>query len=203
MTDASADWDAAYTRESAPPWDIGRPQPAFAALASAGRLVGDLLDVGCGTGEHALMAAAGGANVLGVDLAATAIERARAKATERGLSARFEVGDVLTMPLPRAAFDSVLDSGCFHSFEDAERSQYVDVLRRVTRLGGVVYLACFSDRQPGDWGPRRVTRVELVEAFGDGWAIESLEPETFVINPFMDVSEVHAWLLVARRTEGR
>ena len=201
MTHASADWDAAYAGESAPPWDIGRPQPAFAALAAEGRLVGDLLDVGCGTGEHALMAAAGGANVLGVDLAAVAVERARAKAAERGLSARFEVGDVLTMQLPDAAFDTVLDSGCFHSFDDAGRSRYVDVLRRVTRPGGVLYLACFSDRQPGDWGPRRVTRAELEDSFSAGWSIESLEPETFVINPMMDVTEVQAWLLMARRSE--
>ena len=202
MTHASPDWDAAYAGESAPPWDIGRPQPEFASLAAAGRLVGDLLDVGCGTGEHSLLAAAGGANVLGIDLAAAAVERARVKAVERGLSARFEVGDVLTMSLPAAGFDTVIDSGCFHSFDDSGRSRYVDVLRRVTRDGGVVYLACFSDRQPGDWGPRRVTRAELVEAFADGWSIDSLEPATFVINPTMDVTEVHAWLLVARRSEG-
>ena len=200
MTQASHDWNAAYTGESAPPWDIGRPQPAFAALAAAGRFTGDLLDVGCGTGEHSLLAAAGGADVLGVDLAAVAVERARAKAASRGVAARFEAGDVLTMSLPDAAFDVVIDSGCFHSFDDADRVRYVDVLRRVLRVDGFVYLACFSDRQPGDWGPRRVTHAELVEAFGDGWAIESIEPATFFINPVMDVTEVQAWLLVARRT---
>ncbi|HKN42760.1 MAG TPA: hypothetical protein VJW23_02465, partial [Propionibacteriaceae bacterium] len=43
-----------------PPWDIGRPQPAFLELADQGLLVGRVLDVGCGTGEHALMAAARG-----------------------------------------------------------------------------------------------------------------------------------------------
>jgi hypothetical protein len=59
---------------------------------------------------------------------------------------------------------------------------------------------CFSDRQPGDWGPRRVTRVELLDAFRDGWSIESLEPAVFEINPTMDVTEVQAWLLMARRT---
>ena len=40
-----------------PPWDIGRPQPAFLELAETGSLRGRVLDVGCGTGEHALMAA--------------------------------------------------------------------------------------------------------------------------------------------------
>ena len=201
MTRSSSEWDAAYAGEAPPPWDIGRPQPVFAALAAEGRLAGDLLDVGCGTGEHALLAAAGGADVLGVDLAVAAIERARQKAVDRGLSARFEAGDVLTMSLPAAGFDVVIDSGCFHSFDDDGRSRYVEVLRRVTRVGGVLYLTCFSDRQPGDWGPRRVTRSELVESFADGWSIESLEPATFVINPMMDVTEVQAWLLMTRRGE--
>ncbi len=38
-----------------PPWDIGRPQPAFVALAEAGAIRGRVLDVGCGTGELVLM----------------------------------------------------------------------------------------------------------------------------------------------------
>ena len=43
---------------STPPWDIGRPQPAFLALARVGAITGRVLDAGCGTGEHTLMAAA-------------------------------------------------------------------------------------------------------------------------------------------------
>jgi hypothetical protein len=50
-----AEFEAAY--EATPPWDIGAPQPAFATLAADGRLRGRVLDVGCGTGEHVLMAA--------------------------------------------------------------------------------------------------------------------------------------------------
>ena len=49
------DFDALYAAGT-PAWDIGRPQPAFVELAERGRLVGRILDVGCGTGEHALMA---------------------------------------------------------------------------------------------------------------------------------------------------
>jgi hypothetical protein len=44
-------------------------------------------------------------------------------------------------------------------------------------------LACFSDRQPGDWGPRRVRQDELRTAFGDGWNIASITASTFAINP--------------------
>ena len=82
MTAPNDGWDGAYLRDVAAPWDIGRPQPVFVALADRGVLTGSLLDAGCGTGEHALLAAAGGADVLGVDLSAVAIARARAKAAE-------------------------------------------------------------------------------------------------------------------------
>src|SRR3954471_24584597 len=121
-------WDASYQRDSDAPWDIHRPQPAIQRLADAGLLTGDVLDAGCGTGEHALLAAANGANAYGVDLSPTAIDRARRKAAERGLDARFDDGDVLTMPLPGDAFDVIIDSGLFHVFDDADRARYVDRL---------------------------------------------------------------------------
>jgi SAM-dependent methyltransferase len=72
---------------STPPWDIGRPQPAFLALADAGAIRGRVLDVGCGTGEHVLMAAGPGLDATGVDLAA--LRAAEGKARDRGVTARF------------------------------------------------------------------------------------------------------------------
>ena len=60
--------------ESTPPWEIGRPQSAVIELWRAGQLAGRLLDVGCGTGENALLSAGNGGQVLGVDGAPRAIE---------------------------------------------------------------------------------------------------------------------------------
>src|SRR5580704_13313381 len=108
MTTPSAGWDSSY-EGSAPPWDIGRPQPAFQRLAGRGLLSGRLLDAGCGTGEHVLLAAAHGADATGVDISPRAIERARAKAAERGLPARFEVADVLRLGELGMTFDTVID----------------------------------------------------------------------------------------------
>jgi hypothetical protein len=54
---AHPEWDASYTADTSPPWDIGRPQPTFVRLADQGHLPGCLLDAGCGTGENALLAA--------------------------------------------------------------------------------------------------------------------------------------------------
>lgn len=194
------EWDESYRRDAPPPWDIGRPQPMFLELSEQGRFDGRLLDAGCGTGEHTLLAAAKGADAFGVDLSSTAIDTARAKAAARGIAARFEAGDLLTIELPRSGFDTVLDSGVFHVFDDDARARYVDVLAGTLRPGGHLYLMCFSDRQPGDWGPRRVTEAELRDAFATGWEIERLERALFDINPIPEASDVQAWLLAARRT---
>jgi SAM-dependent methyltransferase len=194
-------WNDSYTAESPAPWDIGRPQPAFVQLAQAGCLTGHVLDVGCGTGEHALLAASHGADALGVDVAPAAIEQARAKAAQRGLIAQFTVGDALDLgPLGLAeTIDTVIDSGVFHVFSDDDRPRYVANLGSVLRPGGVTYLMCFSDRQPGDFGPRRVSQGELREAFAAGWTIESISADRFEVNPIEGATQAEAWLAVIRR----
>jgi len=192
-------WDAAYTRDGPAPWDIGRPQPAFVRLAEAGQLTGRALDVGCGTGENALLAAAHGADVTGVDLSPTAIERARAKAAGRGLTVHFEVADALDLAQLGDTFDTIMDSGVFHVFSDDDRPRYVASLASVLRSGGICYLMCFSDRQPGGFGPRRVRQDELREAFSDGWTVTSITADAFDINPVNSTTKAQAWLAVISR----
>jgi SAM-dependent methyltransferase len=175
-----------------PPWDIGRPQPAFLALADAGLFAGTVLDAGCGTGEHALLAAERGCEVTGVDLAPRAIAAAEAKAAARGLAVRFLVWDALDLPGLDTQFDTVLDCGLFHIFEDPDRPRFVASLHGALRLDGRYFMLCFSDRQPGDWGPRRVSEAELRASFADGWRIDSLEPTT--IDVTIDPAGARAWL---------
>ncbi len=154
------DFDLAY--QGTPPWDIGRPQPAIVRVFDAGEVTGDVLDVGCGTGEHALLAAARGLPSWGVDASRAAIERGREKALERGLAVRFEVADALDLSALGTTFDSVIDTGLFHVFDDEGRDAYVRSLEHVVRPGGRVWLLCFSDRVPPiEGGPRRITEAEL------------------------------------------
>jgi cyclopropane fatty-acyl-phospholipid synthase-like methyltransferase len=188
-------WNTVY--EGAPPWDIGRPQPSFVMLADAGKFQGSVLDVGCGTGEHVMLAASHGAEALGVDVAELAIERARVKAQQRDIRATFEVGDVLHLDRLRRQFDVITDSGVFHVFDDEERPVYVKSLRSALRPAGMYYMMCFSDRQPGDWGPRRVSQAELRAAFVDGWSIKSIEPAIFAVT--IDDNGVQAWLATIER----
>jgi len=200
MTTPAARWDSAYEAGSRPPWDIGRPQPAFVRLADGGLLRGRVLDAGCGSGEHALLAAARGADVVGVDVSPRAIERARRKAGERGLAVRFEVADALSLGELGLTFDTVIDSGLFHVFDDADRARYVTSLASVLPSGGTCYLMCFSDRQPGTMGPRRVSQEELRAAFSDGWAVASIVADAFEVNPGLGTPTAQAWLATIRRT---
>jgi SAM-dependent methyltransferase len=193
-------WDASYTGDTLAPWDIGRPQPTFVRLADEGKLAGRVLDSGCGTGENALLAASRGADVIGIDVAPTAIARARAKAAKRGLTVRFEVADVLDLGHLDLDVDTIIDSGVFHVFDDEDRARYVDSLAAVLRSGGSYYLMCFSDQQPGDWGPRRVRAAELRSAFRDGWAVESVSADTFEVNPINGTTQAQAWLAAIRRS---
>jgi SAM-dependent methyltransferase len=163
------------------------------------QFAGRVLDVGCGTGEHTLLAAVRGADALGVDISSLAIELARAKAKERGIAARFEVHDALELAQLGGTFDVVLDSGLYHVFRELEtRRAYAAQLAGV--VGGTLYLMCFSPRTPGDWGPQRISEDELRETFADGWEIASLEPARFELNPGLPIDEAQAWLLTATRS---
>ena len=194
--DLVAEFEAAYA--TPPPWDIGRPQPAFAALAAEGRLGARVLDVGCGTGEHVLMAAEAGCDAVGIDISTSAIRLAEAKARERGARARFEVADARRLVSPDEPFDTVLDCGLFHVFDDEDRQPFVESLGRVVRSGGHYAMLCFSDEEPPGWGPRRVTQAEIRGSFTRGWEVETIEPAELHVT--IRPEPVRSWFASIRRS---
>ena len=193
---AGGSWDEAYLRDAVP-WEIGRPQPAFVRVADAGEIEEPLLDSGCGTGEHALLAASMGFDASGVDFSQSAIERARAKARARGLLVEFLVGDVLALSdvdRLQSPFRTVIDSGCFHTFANADRPVYAASLAEVVEPGGVLHLLCFSEDTPGTSGPRRVTQAEIRQAFSRDWFVDRIEADGFSVNSHWTGPEPSAWL---------
>ena len=187
------------------PWDTGRPQPAIIKLAEAGQIRGSVLDVGCGTGENLLYLAARGHEAWGLDFVPVAIERAKAKAAQRGIEAHFIVGNALELNKLGRQFDTVIDCGLFHTFADEERPAFVRGLAEVLGPGRLLHVLCFSDEEPGTEGPRRISRQEIRDAFHDGWKVQGIEPIRFDSIPPGDGPKISpggpkAWLATIERT---
>jgi SAM-dependent methyltransferase len=198
---ASRPFDTAY--EGTPSWETGRPQPAVARLLADGSIEGSVLDVGCGTGSHALLLGAAGHRVAGLDIAARAITLARDRASGAGIDLRFVVGDALDMPALAgelgAPFDTLLDVGLFHVLQPGERVPYAAAVAAAIRPGGAGYVVAWSDRNPFGIGPARVRRRDLRGAFraSTGWRVETIEPAE--LETRLPGGRVHAWLARLRR----
>lgn len=192
-------WDASY-RHGPAPWEIEEPQPAVMRLAAGGAFAGAVLDAGCGTGENALHVASLGLQVVGVDVAETALAIAREKAGLRGLDAEFLVADAFHLDRLARTFDTVLDCGLFHTFEGGERADYVASLASVTEPGATLYVLCFSDAGPDErLGPHPVSEADLRAAFDHvkSWSVTAVTPDS--LKTRFDADGAPAWLATIER----
>jgi SAM-dependent methyltransferase len=191
-------WDESY-RGGTAPWDIGRPQAPFQRLADEGRWRGTVLDAGCGSGEHTLLAASLGLPALGVDVAETALAMALAKWKERGGPAEFAEADALHLERLGRTFDTVLDCGLFHTFDGEEQRAYVASLAAATEPGATLFVLCFRPGAPTSEGPHPVTEAELRAAFAPehGWRLDAVEESQDEVT--FDPGAFPAWLLTAER----
>jgi len=99
----------------------------------------------------------------------------------------------------------LIDCGLFHVFSDDHRGRYVEGLASVIKPGGMVFMMCFSDKEPPGDGPRRISQQEVHEAFAEGWKVESITESRFEVRP--DLEDIQfseggpfAWFCVIRRS---
>jgi cyclopropane fatty-acyl-phospholipid synthase-like methyltransferase len=168
--------------QGVPPWEIDGPQSEIVHLAEHGEIRSPVLDAGCGTGENSLYLAGIGFEVVGIDIVPTAVEKALSKAKKRSLAATFLVWDALRLEELHRRFNTVIDSGFFHVLPDKKRPVFVKSLASVLDPGGSYLMMCFSEHEPGSWGPRRVTRAEIRESFRQGWLIDYIREAGFDTN---------------------
>lgn len=116
---------------------------AGAAVEAADLLPGDrVLDVGCGTGNAALLAAMGGARITGLDPAARLLEVARGRAASAGIEGEWVRGDALALPFEDDAFDATLS--VFGVIFAAPPQDAVAELVRVTAPDGRIVLTTWT-----------------------------------------------------------
>jgi SAM-dependent methyltransferase len=204
------DFDALYRGESpgegfapvaTPPWDNKAPSESVIGWQAGGWVHGDVLDIGCGLGDNAIYLAKNGHTVTGLDISPTALLTAEQRAKDAGVDVTFAVADSTKLDGYTDAFDTVIDSGLFHSLDDDGRRSYAAVVHRATRPGATLLLSCFSDSNPAgeDWRPA-VTEETLRDVLGGaGWDIESLEPATLPGELDRAPVEMAFWYLRAQR----
>jgi len=98
-----------------------------------------VLDVACGTGNLAVIAARRGSEVHGIDIAGNLIAQARARAARAGLKINFKEADAEALPFAYSRFDLVVSM--FGVMFTPQPEIAVTEMRRVTRLGGQIALA--------------------------------------------------------------
>ena len=137
----------------------------YRAFLSGRKDRGQLVEFGCGEGHAASMAAELGYDVLAIDIAPSAIARARKLYAEitAGLHLRFEVGDVVeSESLPLETFDVVADIGCLHVIEDMEDARrYVANAYRALKPGGVAdFQNMVTPEEAVCWFPALQTQID-------------------------------------------
>jgi SAM-dependent methyltransferase len=163
--------DDPYATGACTYWHLSTPPPELVATISDGwlRPPGRVLNIGCGLDVEAATLTHAGFRAVGVDLSSVAL--ALASATHPNVS--FVEADVRSLPFADGAFEMLLDRGCFHYLEPADRSRYATEAFRVLRPSGRFLLrACLRAA-----GVRNDIGMDtLVSVFAD-WDVISAREE--------------------------
>jgi cyclopropane fatty-acyl-phospholipid synthase-like methyltransferase len=129
-----------------PPWDTGISPPELIDFI-ASHPPGSALDIGCGSGTNVITLTRSGWRVAGIDFAPRAIQLARKKAKQAGISADLRVADISQLDSAGGPFDLILDIGCLHGLSREARSVYLDKAADWLAPGGTFLLYAFLSDQ--------------------------------------------------------
>jgi SAM-dependent methyltransferase len=138
-------------------WALGNYERTATELEPTSRAVVDLaslspaedvIDLACGTGNAALLAAGLGARVVGIDAAPRLLEVARERALAMGVVVDFREGDLLELPLADGAADVVVS--VFGVIFASDPAQALAEIRRVLRPDGRVLISAWIPTGPID-----------------------------------------------------
>jgi cyclopropane fatty-acyl-phospholipid synthase-like methyltransferase len=175
------DWEQLYQEKPVEtmPWFNPYLDPDIEqALTKLNLHTSTALDLGTGPGTQAIALAERGFKMTATDISATAIQKAQAIAQEKGLDIAWKQDDILNSTLDQE-FDFVLDRGCFHVFTPERRQDYVNVVNRLIKPNGYLFLKCFSHLETRPEGPYRFTPNEIREIFSSRFNVISIEDTVY------------------------
>ena len=172
-------WEKLY-REGTPPWDSGVPSRELVRVLSEGHVRrGPVLEFGCGTGADAVYLAQQGFDVTAVDVAPTAIERARNRVELAGATLRLVLDDIFQFTKTSGPCDFVYDAGFYHFMRRVDLDRHLDMLWRVMQPGSLYFVLAGSDRETADDGPPQVSEDEIRGELGRLFEFVHLRPFRF------------------------
>ncbi len=160
-------WDRQYSQGD-PIWDSDRPTSELTRVVLGDRIaLCAALELGCGTGTNAVWLARQGFTVTAIDVSPRAIERARQRAREAGVSVRFLTGDLRDADQLGGPYDFFVDCGCYGAVQLGDRAGYLDAVARLTRPGALGLVLTGNDQEPEDEeGPPVLSERQLRHDFG-------------------------------------
>jgi SAM-dependent methyltransferase len=160
------DWELRYQSHDTP-WDKGAPHPELVQWLSKHAMTGKVLVPGCGLGHDVRALAASADEVLGIDVAPSAIAEAKKFPEVGGES--YKKADFFNLGVGlKEHFDWVWEQTCFCAIDPQRRPDYVRAVVTALKPDGHL-LACFyidPGLDPGESGPPfGVSQAELREKF--------------------------------------
>jgi len=165
---SATNWEERYQAGDTP-WDKGTVHPALPGWLRSEPWTGKILVPGCGSGHDVRALAGSGAEVIGLDLAPSAI--AAAERFARGGNESYVEGDLFDLPLEwEETFDGVFEHTCFCAIAPGKRPDYAAAITKVLKPGGqlraIFYLNPDHDEEGPPYG---CTRMELNSLFASAF----------------------------------
>lgn len=160
------EWESRY-QSGETPWNKGTPSPGLVDFLENESLTGKVLVPGCGFGHDVRAISSAQNEVIGLDLAPSAISEAQKFPTVAGESYLF--GDLFDLPdALRGSFDWVWEHTCFCAIDPSRREDYAMAVSGALKSGGHLLAIFYLDPgEPDGTPPFGVTLQELDALFGE------------------------------------
>ena len=183
------DWDTLYKTQKIEtmPWYNENLDSDLEKELAERKIItdGKFLDLGTGPATQAMWLAERGFKVIGSDISGAAISRAK-KIYSKAKNVNFIVDDILNSKLKDNEFDYVFDRGCFHVLLPADRKKYISKIKKILKANGILFLKCFSNKEPRQEGPYKFSQDEIRDLFSESFQIHSVKETVYqgTLDPF-------------------